>query len=133
MEARERRLFARREWPFFAALALAAAGMLLALSLAPRGMTAVVEAEGRVVARRELSRLEGTEVLSVAGAEGIVLTVEFTREGARVAESSCPDKTCRRTGWITRAGESAVCLPGHVVLRLNGQEDSALNVDAVTG
>lgn len=133
METKSRRLFNRREWPFFLLLVLAGAGMLFVFSLAPKGMTAVVEVDGRRVAYRELAQVEGTETLSVAGKDGIVLLVEFSPEGARVAEANCPDKTCQRTGWLTRAGESAVCLPGHVVLRLNGQEDSALNVDAATG
>ena len=46
--------------------------------------------------------------------------MELSPRGARVADSGCPDKTCVRAGILTQAGQSAVCLPGRVVLRLEG-------------
>lgn len=119
-ELREKPVFTRRELPVLALLALAALGLLLWLGTAPSGRTAVLEVEGVETVRRELSPLPGPEVLSVAGANGIELTVEFSREGARVLSANCPDKTCQRTGLLTKAGECAVCLPGRVVLKLEG-------------
>lgn len=117
----ERRLFSRREWPFFLGLAVLILGAVLLLNTRPQGGVAVVEVDGEEVARRELARLTEPELLPVTGKNGIALTVEFSPSGARVVEASCPDRTCLRTGLLTQAGESAVCLPGRVVLRLDGK------------
>lgn len=126
-----RRLFVKREWPVLLVIALAA---VIALGLAwsrPAGVTAVVERDGQTVMTRDLSRLAEPESVRITGENGISLTVEFSGKGVRITEAGCPDKTCQRTGQLTRAGESAVCLPGRVVLRLEGP-DNAAGIDAET-
>ncbi len=125
----ERRLFSARELPFFAGILLALGMIWLLLGRSPQGTQAVVEAEGQEVLRRELTGLIEPERIQIAGAEGVSLTVELSPQGARVLSASCPDKICQRAGLLTKAGESAVCLPGRVVLRLEGPGAPA---DAVT-
>jgi len=39
----------------------------------------------------------------------------------RFIEADCPDKLCERTGWISRPGESAICLPNRIVVRIEGE------------
>ena len=99
------------------ALLLAAGALYLALSLLPQGTVAVV-------ARRELSQLTGPETLSLAGENGVEVTITFIPQGAAVTASTCPDQVCVQTGQLTRAGESAICLPARVTLRLEGGGDS---------
>lgn len=107
------------------ALLLLAAGIACAaLSLSPRGTLALVEVDGQVVLERDLSSLAGTETVPLEGANGIQLTVELSPKGARVASSSCPDQVCVHTGLLTRAGESAICLPARATLRLEGGGDA---------
>lgn len=120
-----RGLFGRRDWPVLLAIALGAVIWLALANTGQRGVTAVVERDGQVVLTRELDRLdqqEGPELVEIEGANSVTLTVELSKEGARIAEANCPDRTCQRTGRLTRAGESAVCLPGRIVLRLEGPE-----------
>lgn len=128
----ERRgLFAKREWPVLL-LILLAAGIALALRwIRPGGVIAVVELDGQAVMTRELDELSGPEAVRIEGENGVVLTIEFSPEGARVKEANCPDRTCQRAGQLSRAGEAAVCLPGRVVLRLEGSGRDA-EVDAQT-
>ena len=40
----------------------------------------------------------------------------------RMIDSACPDKLCVKTGWISRPGESIVCLPNRVVIEITGGE-----------
>lgn len=101
-------------------LLLLAGALYLLLSLSPQGTVAVVEQNGKEIARRELSQLTAPESLSVAGENGIAVTITFSPEGAAVTASGCPDQVCVQTGQLTRAGESAICLPARVVLRLEG-------------
>lgn len=95
--------------------------LLAALSQTLRGTAAVVEQGGKEVLRVELSSLTGPMERELSGENGIVLTLRFSTEGAQVLSSACPDKVCVRTGLLTHAGETAVCLPAGVSLRLEGQ------------
>ena len=127
----ERRLFNRRELPILLVMVLAAALWLVLSRTGPEGTRAIVERDGETILTKELGGLEAPELVEIVGKNGITLTLEFSREGARVLEASCPDKTCRRAGLLTRAGESAVCLPGRIVLRLEGPR-TGQNLDAET-
>ncbi len=54
---------------------------------------------------------------------------ELTR-GVCVTESDCPTLDCVRTGVISRAGQSIVCLPGRIVVTLEGAKT---DFDAIAG
>ena len=58
------------------------------------------------------------------------LTVRICGGSVRVSESDCPGQDCVRTGSISRAGQSIVCLPAQVVISL---ESAASEVDVVLG
>lgn len=68
------------------------------------------------------------ETITIEG-ETVTNVIEITSGGVRFAESDCPDQVCVRSGLLTRAGQSAVCLPNRVIVRLTGAEAPA--VDAV--
>ena len=53
--------------------------------------------------------------------------------GLRVVLSDCPTQDCVHTGTITRSGQSIVCLPARIVIRLEGGEAAPGDVDAVLG
>lgn len=40
--------------------------------------------------------------------------------GVRVIQSDCPTQDCVHTGQISKAGQSIVCLPAHIVITLIG-------------
>ncbi len=45
------------------------------------------------------------------------------KEGSvRFMESDCPDKICVNTGYINKRGQTAVCLPNRLVLRIRGND-----------
>lgn len=56
--------------------------------------------------------------------------IEIEGQTVCFSESTCPDQVCVRTGTLTRAGQTAVCLPNRVIVRLRGGEPE---VDAVAG
>lgn len=53
--------------------------------------------------------------------------------GLCVALSDCPTQDCVHTGAITRSGQSIVCLPARIIIRLEGGEPASGDVDAVLG
>lgn len=67
--------------------------------------------------------------LSLTGAGGLAVTVEVRGGAARFAASGCPDQVCVNTGWLSRPGDTAACVPAGMVLRIDGEAE----VDAVAG
>ena len=57
------------------------------------------------------------------------ITLLIEQGGVFVEYADCPTQSCVRTGKITRAGESIVCLPNRVIVTLEGADA----FDAVMG
>lgn len=98
-------------------------------------LTAVVSVDGTEVDRLDLEHWEGPQVYTN---NGYTLTLSGirhndTENGVRVAESDCPTQDCVRTGAIFRSGQSIVCLPARIIIRLEGGTPDPDAVDAVLG
>ena len=111
--------------PAFAVVCLLlAAGCLLAIFLQQRQKEAQIleiYQQNKPVAVLALS--QDTEYsLPEVGMKIIV-----RNRAAYISESSCPCKTCQRFGKLSRAGQTAVCLPSRICLIVKGNSD----VDAV--
>lgn len=128
-----------------AVLALAALlGVRFWLSPAPESGTllAVVEIDGAEVDRFTLA--QAAEETRTYTNNGVTLTVapcatakrdaetrtQTETAGVRVASSDCPTQDCVHTGQISRAGQSIVCLPAHIVITLAGAD---ADYDLITG
>lgn len=81
---------------------------------------AVVSVNGKQV--REIPLGEGRQELVVKGYQG-ESRLEVDGGRVRMVDSACPDKLCVRTGWISRPGESIVCLPNRVVIEVVGETE----------
>ena len=76
-----------------------------------------------------IGRLDLTED-GIYSPEGFDVTFEVRDGAAAFVSSDCPDKICVNTGFISRQGQSAVCLPNRLTLRIAGGEAGA---DVYTG
>lgn len=91
---------------------------------------AVITADGAAVERIPLENRERTE--RIVSSCGYTLRVVAEEGDVWVESADCPTQDCVRTGHISRSGQSIVCLPARVIVRLEGgTADSA--VDAVIG
>ena len=108
---------------------LLALALLLVPLLMPtaRAQLIVTDRQGRSHAYSLAQRT----TLSVVGEHGHTLTVCIDNGRAFVSESSCPDGLCVACGDISRHGETVVCLPAGIVLRI--QAGKAGEADAVLG
>lgn len=69
----------------------------------------------------------------VDGAAGGLRLLYCPGKGFCVSETACPDRACARTGFISKAGQSIVCVPNKITLRLSGGgKEGADTPDAVT-
>lgn len=86
---------------------------------------AVIKAEGRIVQAVDLAE-DTTASFPVAGENGPVL-VEVEGNRIRIADSPCPDRICVQQGWIDSPGQSVICVPGRVIIYIEGESQ----VDAI--
>lgn len=107
-----------------AALVIAAVALVIALSFyydnAPAGSASVqvsVSVGGRVEDFSSLSRYAGVHTYSC---NGYTLTVSCDGAEVQVISSTCPGQDCVHTGAVSKAGQSIVCLPARIVIRLTG-------------
>lgn len=110
-------------WDGLAVLAVAALAVVSALLLwrAPAetgAVTAVISADGEERERIDLTALSPTTI--TVESRGYTLRVLLSEEEVRVTESDCPTQDCVHTGAIHGSGQSIVCLPARVTVRLEG-------------
>ena len=82
------------------------------------GLTAVISVGEEEIDRVDLTALKGEKIIAVEGQ--CTLNVLLSQSGAEVIFSDCPTQDCVHTGHISRPGQSIVCLPGQVVIHLEG-------------
>ncbi len=89
------------------------------------GAWAVVTVDGDETARYALGE---EQTVTIGDADYNVLAI---RQGAaEIVEANCGDHTCIRMGAISREGETIVCLPHRLVVRIEGGEASSFDAEA---
>lgn len=107
----------------FLAAAVTAVVMLwntLGVSLAERPV-AVITRNGEIIRQIDLDNVNAPEYINLNGEINQVILVEKGR--IRFSESDCPNQTCVETGWLTKPGEKAVCVPSQVVVKIEGHNE----------
>jgi len=84
---------------------------------------AVIKADGKVVKTINLSKLKGTEKFDIKEGNHFN-TIMVEKDKISIIDADCPDKVCIKTGWISDAGESIVCLPNKLIVSIEGGETS---------
>lgn len=102
---------------------LLAVALLLGLHLLakPGGEAVVTTPDGETVL--SLNR-PGT--YAFAGKDGLTVQLAVEEGRIRFLSSGCPDKVCVRSGWLSRTGQTAACLPAGVVVRVQAADDAGL-------
>jgi hypothetical protein len=47
------------------------------------------------------------------------MTILAEKGRIRVLQSECPNKICVNTGWLTKPGDVAICVPGDTIVIIN--------------
>lgn len=94
---------------------------------ASHGFTVLVELRNVPVYKGNLSE---ERKITVRGAYGDV-RIQIHEGQVAVVHAECPNKVCVRTGWRRLAGESIICVPNRLVIRILGDVEPA--VRGITG
>ena len=116
--------FCRYDAAVIVLVVLIAAGTALQLFLATQNtltagshLEAVLTVAGEEVWRTNLSDVTAQQTHKVTlDAGSFTVTAESGK--VRISSSDCPDQICVRTGSLSSAGQTAVCLPFKVVLKV---------------
>lgn len=77
--------------------------------------------DGQLFAELDLA---AARTLAIAGPLGDTV-VEIAAGRARIASDPSPRQYCVRAGWLTQAGQSAICLPNRTSIQLSGNRPPA--------
>jgi hypothetical protein len=86
---------------------------------------AVVTVNGEEVWRVNLSEITTAKDYAVTGSSE-TWTVRAEQGRVCILISSCPDQVCVHTGWLSSPGQSAVCLPYRVVLKVISMDNGGV-------
>jgi len=91
------------------------------------GVYAVVMVDGKEAFVYSLAE---NITIDIIGYTGGYNRLEIKDGTADVIEASCPDKLCVHQSKISRAGETIVCLPNRIVIKIVGGEKTLLDAVA---
>lgn len=77
-------------------------------------ITAVVIRDNKVIERIDLSTVKEPRTITVSGDYHNIIKVEKDR--IRFEKSDCPEQICVNTGWLTKYGDIAVCMPNKTII-----------------
>ncbi len=99
-------------------LAVAAVLFLVLGRWSAQGRTVEVQVDGKTIATLPLD-IDTTYIID--GVDGGHNTLVIADGKATVTEATCPDGVCVRHRAIDRAGQSIICLPNKVVVKVVGE------------
>jgi hypothetical protein len=99
-----------------------AAGILFSMSF-PAAGTVLIRTPDAVF-RYPIDRDREVKVLGKLGD----YLVEIKNGKVRAREAGCPGRICVQRGWIYRSGDSIICFPNQIIIRLEngGQKEDAI-------
>lgn len=90
---------------------------------------AEVYKEGKVIYKIDLASVDETKEFKVKVGKEEFNSILIEKGRIRFNDATCHDKVCVRSGWLSKKGEMAVCLPNKIYIRIVGEK---VEVDEVT-
>jgi hypothetical protein len=87
---------------------------------------AVITQHGVEIGRISLEDVTGRKEIKIEGEYNELIVAEKGR--ICFMEADCPDRVCVNTGWISRPGQVATCLPAGVVVKIIGTDDGEVDI-----
>lgn len=84
-------------------------------------LVAEIYRDGQLLHSIDLEKVEKSDEIKIEGSNGDLNIVEFEKGKIRFKESNCKDDVCVKTGWLSRKGEMAVCIPHKTYIKISGE------------
>ncbi len=106
--------------------------LCLSLHLYKLDRTNNVKVEIRCKNKKNFFELDKNRKFKVECGSGYLI-VEIKNKKVRVVKSTCPNKICVKTGWISKKGETIACVPNNIIIKIVGNTEKKENkVDFIT-
>jgi hypothetical protein len=83
-------------------------------------LTAEIVRDGKLIKSIDLNEVQDPEYITFE--EGIKQVVVVEKGRIRFLESDCRDKICVNSGWLTKTGDKAVCIPAKTTITIVGDQ-----------
>lgn len=88
---------------------------------------AVIKKNNEIIRVIDLDNVENPERITIEGKYTDIILVEKGK--IRFENADCPDLVCVKTGWLSKKGDLAVCLPNQTIIKIEGETEE---VDGTT-
>nr|WP_034564927.1 NusG domain II-containing protein [Carnobacterium gallinarum] len=89
---------------------------------ADSGVVAVISIDGKEVRRINLSDKDNAETFTLYPKKGQYNIIEVKDSKIRVKEDNSPDQIAVKTGWISKPGQTSVCLPHKLIIAIESSD-----------
>lgn len=116
----KRKFITKKEILLFSIIILICIIFSAIFSLMPDGEKIVIESGSEELYSFNMSELKKPKKITVQGADELEVIIQVDSNGAVVIDAGCPDKTCVKSGRISKSGENIICLPARIVVKITG-------------
>ncbi|RYL92430.1 NusG domain II-containing protein [Sporolactobacillus sp. Y61] len=89
-----------------------------------RSEVAVIKVNNKKVKQVVLSGNAENQIFDIHTKDGGVNTIQVRNNRIRIKSANCPDQVCVRTGYISKPGETIVCIPHKVVIEIQSEKSA---------
>ncbi|MDF2790882.1 MAG: rane protein [Neobacillus sp.] len=83
-------------------------------------LIADITRNGKVIRKVDLNKIKAPQLILLKN-NGLRLTVLAQKGKIRILNSECPDKICVISGWLSKPGESVVCMHSKTIVMIKGK------------
>ncbi len=77
---------------------------------------AIIKKDNVTIETINLSNIKDRKTIKISGQYATTIIAEHNR--ICFLDSNCPDEVCVKTGWLSKVGDLAVCLPNKIIIKL---------------
>lgn len=89
---------------------------------------AIVTLDNKQIRTIKLTGNNRTFRFTVHSGDGDENTIEVKKERIRIKSANCPDQNCVLTGFISKPGQTIVCLPHRVVIEIKSNHEPSQDI-----
>ena len=82
---------------------------------------AVITQNEKVILTIDLAIISDPKVWTITNNEGDTNIISAENGKIRFTEADCPDLVCVKSGWLSKPGDMAVCLPHRLSITIQGK------------
>ena len=92
------------------------------------GAVACIYQNGELLRRISLDSVTSPYEWKVTDGNGGENVISVEEGRIRISEANCPDHVCVETGWISDGVFPIVCLPHQLVIQIEGEQNSDIDI-----